>query len=200
MTQRKRVALYGGSFCPPHLAHLLAATYALGYGLDEVWVLPVYEHRLGKPMAADFATRLRWCQQTFAPLGDRVQVRDDERALARAGGTGATLHLVEHLRRQHPEVSLRLLIGSDIVAERKRWLRWDELEQLAPPLVIPRAGAPLDPQFFGEVLPLPLCDVSSTMLRQRLVQRLPVRGWLSAAVAADPALVAAFAHPAAEDW
>ena len=198
MSGAKRVAVYGGSFCPPHLGHLLAATYALGYGLDEVWVFPVYQHRFAKPLQADFATRLRWCAQTFAPLGPRVVIRDDERELVRAGGTGATIHLVQHLQQKHPDVRLRLLVGTDVLAERQRWLQWDELAQLAPPLVLPRAGAAVDSGFVGEVLPLAVGDVSSTLLRERLGQRLPVHGWLAAAVADDPVLRAAFAAPADE--
>lgn len=198
MSSGKRIAVYGGSFCPPHLGHLLAATYALGYGLDEVWVFPVYQHRFAKPLQADFTTRLRWCAQTFAPLGERVVVRDDERQLVRAGGTGATLHLLHHLQRHHPDHRFRLLVGADVLAERQRWLQWDELAQLAPPLVLPRADCAVDSGFVGEVLPLAVCKVSSTQLRARLQQRLPVTGWLAADVAADPALHQAFAPQGGE--
>jgi nicotinate-nucleotide adenylyltransferase len=188
----RQVALYGGSFCPPHVAHLLAASYALATGLDEVWVAPVYAHRFDKPLLAPFAKRVQWCQQTFAQLGSRVTVLSTERELAIAGGTGATLDLVRHLQHQHPDVRLRLLVGSDVLADRLRWHRWHELEQLAPPLVIPRPGKPVPADFAGEVLPLSLADVSSSDLRERLQQRLDLRGWLHADVARDPDLVRHF--------
>ena len=47
-----RVALFGGSFNPPHVAHQLVALYVLEtQPVDELWFVPVYEHVFGKPLA-----------------------------------------------------------------------------------------------------------------------------------------------------
>ena len=43
-----RLAVYGGSFDPPHIAHVLVAAWALSMGdVDAVLVLPTLEHALG---------------------------------------------------------------------------------------------------------------------------------------------------------
>ena len=70
-----RVALFGGSFNPPHYGHVLAAHYALmRYGVDEVWVLPVLDHPYDKDLAP-FEQRLDWCRRAFEHLHS-VQVKD----------------------------------------------------------------------------------------------------------------------------
>ena len=47
-----RIALFGGSFDPPHLGHVFAAIHARVVGLvDEVWILPVANHPYGKQLS-----------------------------------------------------------------------------------------------------------------------------------------------------
>src|SRR5712691_8284670 len=52
------IALFGGSFDPPHVGHLLAAAYVLATEpVDELWFVPVFGHPLGKPLHAPFEHR-----------------------------------------------------------------------------------------------------------------------------------------------
>src|SRR5204862_8276407 len=84
MASRVRVALFGGSFNPPHIAHQLAALYVLETApVDELWFVPAYEHAFGKPLAA-FDDRLAMCKLTAAALGARARVSDVERAIGGA--------------------------------------------------------------------------------------------------------------------
>ena len=65
---RLRVALFGGSFNPPHVGHVLAVTYALSVGLVErVLVVPVFEHALGKRLAP-FEHRVEMSRRAFGWL------------------------------------------------------------------------------------------------------------------------------------
>jgi len=62
----KQVALLGGSFNPPHVAHLMAAYWALAtQGVAEVWLLPAFQHPFGKSLAA-FEDRVRMCELAAA--------------------------------------------------------------------------------------------------------------------------------------
>jgi nicotinate-nucleotide adenylyltransferase len=150
------VGVFGGSFNPPHVAHVLAAAYALSVGaVDEVLVVPVFRHPFAKELAP-FDDRLRMCELAFSLLPS-VRVSAVEREL---GGESLTLHTVEHLRRAHPEWSLRLLIGSDVVPELDKWHRWSDVARLAPPFVLQRAGS-AGARGSRALLP----DVSSTEVR-----------------------------------
>ena len=131
------VGVFGGSFNPPHVAHVLAAAYALTVGaVDDVLIVPVFQHPFSKELAP-FDDRLAMCGVAFSAL-HRVHVSDVERDL---GGESLTLRTLEHLRSLHPEWSLRLVIGSDVLPDLPKWHRWDRIEEIAPPIVLDRAGA-----------------------------------------------------------
>ncbi|MET0792765.1 MAG: nicotinate-nicotinamide nucleotide adenylyltransferase [Polyangiaceae bacterium] len=159
---RKSVAIYGGSFDPPHVSHVLAAVYALKVGgFDQVLVVPVFEHALHKQLTP-FPDRLRLCELAFAGI-EGVLVSPVERELATPS---LTLRTLEHLAALHPDWALRLLVGSDVLSETGKWHAFDRVSALAPPYVLARPGyAHPDPQ----ALPLP--DVSSTRIREALLQR-----------------------------
>lgn len=156
------VALFGGSFNPPHVGHVLAVAYVLSVGLVErVLVVPVFEHALGKRLAP-FAHRFEMSRRAFGWLPG-VEVSSIEERL---GAPSRTLRTVEALEAEHPDWRLRLLVGSDITGEIEKWHAFDEIERRAPPLVLPRAGsAP------AGGAPALLPEVSSTAVRQ-LLERL----------------------------
>jgi nicotinate-nucleotide adenylyltransferase len=136
------VALYGGSFNPPHVAHQMVALYVLETApvpVDELWLVPCFRHPFDKPLAP-FVDRLRMCELAAAALGPRVRVSDIERAI---GGLSRTLHTVRRLRELHPDDSFSLVVGSDLAAELPTWFGAEELRALVPFIVVGRHGAPL---------------------------------------------------------
>src|SRR5436853_6974273 len=95
MNSPLRVALFGGSFNPPHVAHQMAALYVLETApVDELWLIPAFRHALGKPLQP-FEDRLEMCRLAAAALGPRVDVSDVERAI---GGASRTLYTLRRLR------------------------------------------------------------------------------------------------------
>ncbi len=56
------------------------------------------------------------------------------------GGESRTLRTLEHLRAGHPDWSMRLVMGADLLVEAPRWFRFDAIRAIAPPLVVGRAG------------------------------------------------------------
>lgn len=95
-TAVKRIALYGGSFDPPHVAHVMTVAWLLSAApVDEVWIVPVAKHFLAK-VVSKFDDRVLMCRLAFGLFGDRVQVRMDEQEL---GGSGASIDLVGHLQK-----------------------------------------------------------------------------------------------------
>ncbi|MBM4352697.1 MAG: nicotinate (nicotinamide) nucleotide adenylyltransferase [Deltaproteobacteria bacterium] len=158
------VAFYGGSFDPPHLCHVLSVSMAMSVeSLDRVLVVPCLEHVFRKNLTA-FHHRVAMARLAFSQFGDRVEISEVEAGLP---APSRTLDTLVHLQAQHPDWKLRLLIGSDILGETKKWYRFDEVARLAPPLVIPRLGYP-----GGENVP-PLPDISSTRARELLREGRP---------------------------
>jgi nicotinate-nucleotide adenylyltransferase len=151
-----RVAVFGGSFNPPHVAHVLACALVLSVeDIDRVLVVPTYRHPFAKPLAP-FGDRLRMCELAMGWM-PAVDVSGVE---AELGGESRTLHTLERLIETHSDWRLRLLIGADIVAEAPRWFGFDAIAKLAPPIVLARARTDN-----ASSRPLLLPDVSSTQVR-----------------------------------
>ena len=161
---RKSVAIYGGRFDPPHVSHVLAAVYALKTGgFERVLVVPVFEHAFHKQLTA-FEHRARMCELSFEGIAG-VEVSRVERDLETPS---LTLRTLQHLASQHPDWQMRLLVGSDVLAETAKWHAFDRVSQLAPPYVVARPGYD-HPNSEAALLP----DVSSTRIREALSAREP---------------------------
>lgn len=156
-----KVALFGGSFNPPHVGHLLVSSYVLATAeVDELWLMPAFTHAFGKALAP-FEDRLRMCELLASYFAERVVVSPVESEVAMGGRTVDTL---EHLRAKLPGHEFRLVVGSDILGETSLWKDFDRVRELAPLLVVARGGHP-HPEARGPEMP----EVSSTEVRSRLV-------------------------------
>jgi len=155
-----RIALLGGSFNPPHVAHQMACLWVLSTEqADQVWLVPCFRHPFHKPLAP-FEHRFQMCTLAAQDLPPgRVLVSRIEEELA---GESRTLITIQHLRQRHPEHAFRLVIGSDILPERSAWYGFEQIEELAPPLIVGRSGYP-SPKELPE-----LPAVSSSRIRQML--------------------------------
>ena len=167
--RRKRVALLGGSFNPPHVAHLMAAYWTLAtQDVREVWLLPSYRHPFGKELVA-FDDRVRMCE--LAARGVRgVAVCTAERELASDPLVGKTVRTLEHLVAKHPDTDFALVVGADILPDTPKWYRWDRITELARIIVVGREGFPPVPG--APTLPA----ISSTEIRARLARGDDVSG------------------------
>lgn len=172
----RRIGLFGGSFDPPHLAHLaLARTARDELRLDEVRWVPA-----GLPWQKDRTLtsaprRLVMVQQAID--GEPRFVVDD--CEIRRSGPSYTLQTVIELQAAQSEAQIFLLIGADQYAGLHRWRDWRDLLSRVVLAVANRPG-PMPP-VDGEVLrhphravPLPMLDISSTDIRQRVSQGRPI--------------------------
>jgi nicotinate-nucleotide adenylyltransferase len=169
------LAVYGGSFDPPHLAHTLVCTYVLcAYAVDDLLVVPTGQHPFDKPLSP-FEHRFRMCELAMRALR-RLQISNLERDLE---GPSLTLRTLELVQQAYPDAELRLVIGSDVLRETASWHRFDRIVELAPPIIVQRAGFE-QPGADRPALP----DISSTEIRKRLRDGLPTDGLVSPEVAA----------------
>lgn len=163
VVKKEVAAIFAGSFDPPHVGHLLIIKEVLRLGkADLVLVAPAVSHPFGK-LLATFEDRLEMCRLMIE--GERLQgawVSDVEKR-RRLGGR--TIETIEALACENPSRELRLIVGSDILDEKERWHRFDEIERLAPLIVVAREGSRVPPG--GEAIP-PVSAVSSTEVRRRI--------------------------------
>ncbi len=170
-----RAGIFGGSFDPPHLCHLLLAVSAIEAGwVDEVWWIPLLNHAFGIKAPSPFADRAQMVERMISPYHPRMRWEDIE---ASRRGPSYTIDTVRDLQARHPGVEFVLLAGSDILAEFHRWKDHEELLQRVPLRIVGRLGEEsLGQMGFHsriQLLPIALPQVSSSSLRQRLRQGLP---------------------------
>lgn len=178
-----RIGILGGTFNPPHLAHLVCAQEAyLQLSLDLVLLIParVPPH---KPVDEEpgIDHRLEMCR--LAIDGDeRFEVADVE---ARRPGPSYTVDTLEELHADHPESELFLIVGGDVALGLAGWREPERVLTLATLAVAERAGstrAALEgalglvaggerARFFD----MPTIEISSTMLRERARRGEPTR-------------------------
>lgn len=161
-----RVALFGGSFNPPHMGHSLVCHYLLETApLDAVWLIPTYRHAFGKPLL-DWTHRLALCHRLALPFHGAVSVCpiEEERE-----DVSYTIDTVRWLKLRHPGLHFEWVVGSDILPETPRWKEFDQLQQLVTFRIIGRTG-------FEQAGVLSMPEVSSTQVRAALAGGTPVEG------------------------
>lgn len=160
----KRIGILGGSFNPPHLAHVAMARQVLAEGkVDEVWVIPCFIHPFDKPLLS-FEHRLQMCERAFSDLGGPVRCLDIEKKL---GGKSYTVRTIAYLKQKNPLHTFHLIVGGDVAKEAKGWHDYEKLKGEVDWLIIPR----------GKTSPIP--DISATETREVLLQRKNLRKYLS---------------------
>jgi nicotinate-nucleotide adenylyltransferase len=175
VTAKQTVAVYGGSFDPPHIVHALVASYVLGsHAIDKLIVVPAGQHPFAKDLAPH-EHRVAMCELAMRHVRD-VEVSAIEAELP---APSLTLHTLEALQARMPDVQLRFVLGSDILPETSKWHAFDRICELAPPIVVRRAGYPAS-DAVGPTLP----ELSSSQLREMLRKGLSTEGYMDREVAA----------------
>jgi len=173
----ERIAVLGGSFDPPHVGHVLLASYVLSVGaFDGVMIVPTHTHAFGKDMAS-FAHRMAMSERAFAVLDpERCVVSSLETTLPTPSFTVQTL---EAIHAQHPSASMRLIVGADILASADKWRAIGRVRALAPFFVIGRAGSEAVSDVHAELI-----QVSSMEMRRKLKAHEDVTSWMPISVCA----------------
>jgi nicotinate-nucleotide adenylyltransferase len=181
----KRLGLFGGTFDPPHNAHLaLARAAADAFQLDALHWIPAGQPWQKARTITDAVHREAMVRAAIEGEMRFVLNRiETERA-----GPSFTLDTVRALRLQHAKAELFLVIGADQYAGLHTWRDWQELLGLVTLAVANRPG-PM-PAVDAEVLrtphrvvPLPMLDISATDIRARVAHGLPIDMLVPPAVA-----------------
>ena len=137
---KKKVALFGGSFNPPHEGHLeIVRRVARRKIIDEVWILPTWRHPFKKKLPS-FKKRTDLCLRFFCI--EKVKVKTYEK---RPGSTGYTIDLVDFLQKKFPGDKFYWVMGSDTYRQRRRWRQFSELKKRVRLIIFPRGPKSMIP-------------------------------------------------------
>ena len=165
----RRVGVFGGTFDPPHIGHLVAAVDALQFlNLDVVLlvVANVPWQKVGRREISSASDRLAMVE---AAVADRPGVEVSDIEICR-GGDSFTADTLAQLRSREPDIELFVILGNDAAAGFATWERHDEVAEIAQLVVVDRPGTPtpIDDDFNWTRIDIPELEISSTELRQRV--------------------------------
>lgn len=172
----ERVGIFGGTFDPIHIGHLVAAVnarYELQLDRVVLMVANIPWQKAGRRAVAPAEDRYA---MVAAAVGDVPGLEAGRLEIDR-GGESFTADTVAELRRQHPEDELFLIVGWDVAAELTTWDRWEELRDQTRLVVVNRPGIGRPRGLEGWRLyevTVPALEISSTDLRARAAEGRPL--------------------------
>lgn len=179
-----KLGLFGGSFDPVHLGHLLVAQTAREeLGLDRLFFIPAAQSPFkpdSKPTPAHERLRL-----LRLALAGKPWCGLDEQEIRR-GGVSYTIETIRDYAKRYPGAEIFYLIGTDHVAKLPQWREAEELARLAQFVVIPRPDVvevSFPQPFRGGILRGFPFAVSSSQIRARVKAGLPIEHLVPATVA-----------------
>lgn len=167
-TKPLRIGVFGGTFDPPHVGHLVTAVN-VGHELDLdrviLMVANVPWQKLGTRPITPAPDRLAMVAAAVADV-PRLEVGDHE---IRAGGHSYTADTLAALADAHPDAELFTIVGDDAASGIHSWERAAEVVERSRLVVVDRPGDPvwLDPDIDWIRVEVPRLEVSSTDLRER---------------------------------
>jgi nicotinate-nucleotide adenylyltransferase len=186
-----RIGVYGGTFNPPHLGHLVCAQEAyLQLGLDRILLVPAARPP-HKPVPEDPGTDHRLALSRLA-IGDDERMDVCELEITR-GGTSFTVDTLKELKSTDPDSELFLILGGDNAAGLPSWREPETIIELAIPALAGRRGtswsaveeamAKLSGGDRAVRFAMPTVEISSTMIRRRAAAGRSIRYLVPDAVA-----------------
>jgi nicotinate-nucleotide adenylyltransferase len=181
-----RLGVLGGTFDPPHVGHLLAASDSFeALALDKLLFVPAKVPPFkSRTVQASADQRQHMLELT---LGDDPRFEASRIELDR-DGLSFTVDTLEALKTETSGVSLFMLIGEDLAAQIAGWRDAARIADLATIVVLVRAtpetGSALESTLPMTRLATRRIELSSTEMRGRVKAGRPIRGFVTDAVAA----------------
>jgi len=161
-TTKPIIALFGGSFDPPHIGHIGIVESALReLTIDKLLIAPAYLNPFKSSSMANPAIRLEWIKKIFQEY-DRVKVSDFE---INQHKSTTTFETITHLSKAY-EVKY-LIIGADNLSKITAWSNFEWLNNNLIWVIANRKGYNIETTYLNNfiILEVSIDDISSTELR-----------------------------------
>ena len=187
-----RIGFLGGTFNPPHNGHLnLAREWSRRLELDRFLITPTGTPPHKAPSDVPGEMRLEMCRMAAEESGGLLQAYDFE--VRRSGQKSYSVITLSALREQYPDCELFMVMGADMFVSLESWHDFDRLKTLATFCTMPRDGITSDRLEAhrlhleergcrGLVADVPEMNISSSEIRRRVHEGLPIRGMVPLAV------------------
>ena len=166
----EKIGIMGGSFDPPHKAHLQIAEAALDFlKLDRIVFVPAFAAPLKPlPHSASFADRLAMLKLALKKFRKKWEICEIERE---RGGVSYSVDTAEFLAEKNPGARMFWIIGTDQLACLHKWREIERLSKIVEFAVLQRGGAAAENENvagFAKIARVPFepADISSTQIRQ----------------------------------
>ena len=174
-TASLRIGLFGGTFDPPHVGHLVTAVNVRHALNLDIVILMVANDPWQKSGARDVTT----AEDRFAMVEAAVSVVDGViagRDEIDRGGPSYTADTLMALAEKHPGAELFTIVGDDAAAGLPSWTRVEQVAEYSQLVVVDRPGVAVDlpKQFSWLRVESPRLEVSSTDLRSRFSDGRPL--------------------------
>lgn len=167
-TLDKHIGLFGGTFNPPHIGHLIIAQEALKQlNLDEVWWMPASQppHKKKVEDVLD-EHRIEMVKNT---IGNNNQFSLSLLEFERSGPS-YTIDTIRLLKQRYPGTNFTFIMGGDMVHSLSSWHEIDQLNKLVQFAGVGREGFPVDhhwERYKVKHVEVPYIAISSTFIRSR---------------------------------
>ncbi|MCD6433678.1 MAG: nicotinate (nicotinamide) nucleotide adenylyltransferase [Sulfurimonas sp.] len=156
----KTIALFGGSFDPPHIGHEAIVEAALNFkDIKKVVIMPTFLNPFKSKSHAPSTLRLKWLKEIFKSNKnveiDNFEVKQNQKV--------SSIESVKYLLKRYKKIYL--IIGADNLSSLHNWDRYEELEELVTFLVAPRGNKDIAKHFLSLSVDV---DISSTQLRKHI--------------------------------
>ena len=171
----RRIGLFGGTFDPPHVGHLVTAVnvrYALDLDLVILMVANVPWQKEGSRAIMPAFDRLAMVEAAVRDVPGLMPGRQE----IEHGGSSYTADTLAVLADEFPHADFFTIIGDDAAAGLRTWSRWSEVVERSQLVVVDRPGEPVE---VGDDVDwirveVPRLEVSSTDLRARFTDGRPL--------------------------
>jgi len=172
----RRIGLFGGTFDPPHVGHLVTAVN-VAHELDlDLTILMVANVPWQKSGTREITPALDRLAMVEAAVGDVEGGLSAGRTEIELGGVSYTADTLATLSDEHPRAELFTIVGDDAAAGLETWTRFGEVIERSRLVVVDRPGnrVELPPIVDWIRVEVPRLEVSSTDLRERFVDGRPL--------------------------
>jgi len=155
------IAIFGGSFDPPHTGHEEIVKEILNsLHVDKLFIVPTYLNPFKKKFFAPSKLRLKWLKKLFSRK--EIVILDYE---AKQERSVPTIETIEYLKSIYTLNKIYLIIGADNLVNIDKWHRYDELSKLVEFIVASRDNQNIP----KDLIKLPInANISSSKLRSKM--------------------------------